>query len=79
MGDVLDEPDRAGVVELGPVIIAQPCVQFSRYMTERPDLDAQAIAPYRDQLRRGVRGFVMPLTGAGGLEIRAGDKLSIRG
>lgn len=66
-------------VEIEAAAIAEPCVDFTRYMTQRLDADATALKPEREKLRRGVRGFVMSLEAIDGVDIAPGAKLSIRG
>ena len=66
-------------VEIEAAAIAEPCVDFTRYMTQRLDADATALKPEREKLRRGVRGFVLSLEGIDGVDVAPGAKLSIRG
>lgn len=68
-GSMLDVPAAA---------VAEPCVDFTRYMTQRLDADATALKPEREKLRRGVRGFVTSLEGIDPIEIAPGAKLSVR-
>jgi len=68
-----------GVIEIRESAVAEPCVGFTRFMTQRPRADAAALKSERQKLRKGVRGFVMGLGGVGRMEISPGDKLSIRG
>ena len=64
-------------LELGPAMIAQPCVPFTRFMTQRPDADDAWTQEQRDKLRQGVRGYVMGTDAADGVEVRPGAKVFI--
>ena len=77
-GGVRFETDHT-IVELGPAAIAEPCVPFTRFMTNLAGADTTALKPEREKLRHGVRGFVMGLAGVDHVEISPGDKVSIRG
>ena len=77
-GGVRVEADSVAI-ELGPAAIAEPCVPFTRFMTDLPDADSTALKPELEKLRKGVRGFVMGLAGFDHVEISPGDKVSIRG
>ena len=76
-GGVRIETQQA-LVELVAPAIAEPCVGFTRFMTERPQASASEIDGERQKLRNGVRGYVMGLVGLDYVEIAPGDKLSIR-
>ena len=69
-GDALIEVPRAEV--------AEPCVGFTRYMTDRPEASAADIDEDRQKLRRGVRGFVLGLQEVEFVEITRGSQVSIR-
>ena len=67
-----------GSVVFERAAVAQPCVPFTRFATGRQDARADELVEKRDQLRRGVRGFVMALDGLDNVDIRPGAQLSIR-
>lgn len=67
-----------GSVVIERAAIAQPCVPFTRFATGRHDARADELVGKRDELRRGVRGFVMALDGLDNVDIRPGALLSIR-
>jgi hypothetical protein len=64
--------------ELSGATIAEPCVGFTRFMTDRRDAGAIELEGERDKLRGGVRGFVVGLQGLEFVEITAGDTVSVR-
>jgi len=66
------------VFELSSPAIAEPCVGFTRYMTERRNAGPSEIDPERQKLRNGLRGYAMGLQGLDYVELAVGDKLSIR-
>jgi hypothetical protein len=65
-------------VELSKPEIAQPCVEFTRFMTARPDASARELKLQREKLGNGVRGFVVGVDGPDAFDIRQGDTLSVR-
>lgn len=65
-------------VEFREPAIAEPCVEFTRFMTNQPDADASALKPQREKLRKGVRGFVVGFEGPNRAEISPGDEVLIR-
>jgi hypothetical protein len=65
-------------IELWGPEIAQPCVEFTRFMTSRPDASARELKFDREKLGNGVRGFVVGMTGPGAFDIRVGNTLSVR-
>ena len=67
-----------GRIELSDPEIAQPCVEFTRYMTARPDASALELKSDREKLGNGVRGFVVGMTDPGVFDVRVGDRLSVR-
>ena len=66
------------VIDLTSPEIAEPCVEFTRFMADRPEADAYALKPLREQLRNGVRGFVAGYDSVGPVDIAVGDKVSVR-
>lgn len=58
--------------------IAQPCVEFTRFMTARPDASARELKSHREKLGNGVRGFVVGIGGFDAFDVRRGDTLSVR-
>ena len=67
------------VIELAGAEIAEPCVGFTRFMTQRREADATDLQAELENLRQGVRGYVLSLQGLDFVEIGPGDKLSIQG
>jgi hypothetical protein len=67
-----------GQIELSEPEIAQPCVEFTRFMTSRPDASARELKFDREKLGNGVRGFVVGMSDPGAFDIRVGDMLSAR-
>lgn len=67
-----------GAFELAGPRVAEPCVGFTRFMTDRPEAGPYEIDPERQKLRNGVRGYVTGLHDVGVLDMAVGDKLSIR-
>ena len=67
-----------GAIELRSPQIAEPCVEFTRYMTNRPDADAGELKPWREKLRSGVRGFVVGVDHQEPFDISLGDRLLAR-
>lgn len=72
----IDTPD--GSASIATAAIAQPCTPFTRFATGRHDARADELVEERDQLRRGVRGFVMALDGLDNFDVRPGALVSIR-
>ena len=58
--------------------IAEPCVPFTRLVTGRPDARASEIVEERTHLRRGIRGFVMALTGVDNFDVAPGARVWVR-
>lgn len=58
--------------------VAEPCVPFTRLVTGRPDARAAEIVEEKNQLRRGIRGFVMTLDGIDNFDVSPGARVSIR-
>ena len=67
-----------GQVELAEPGVLEPCVEFTRFMTSRPDASARDVKPDREKLRNGVRGFVVGIPGPDPVEVGLGDALSVR-
>ncbi len=67
-----------GAVEFLSPEIAEPCVEFTRFMTDRPDADARELKPWREKLRNGVRGFVVGVNVSEPFDIATGDQLLAR-
>ena len=76
-GGLLIETDK-GQIQFGGPQIAEPCVEFTRFISGRPNATAGEIKPARELLRRGVRGFVVGIAAIEPFEIAAGDRLSVR-
>lgn len=58
--------------------VAEPCVEFSRFMTDRPHASAQEIKPFREQLKNGVRGYVVGVGEEEPIDISLGDVVYAR-
>ncbi len=69
---------RDGTIELTSPEVAEPCVEFTRFLTGRENADARDLKPWRERLRNGVRGYVVGIDGADPFEIAPGDRLSVR-
>ena len=67
-----------GQIELFEPEIARPCVEFTRFMTARPDASASELKSQREKLGDGVRGFVVGIGGSDAFDVRRGDTLSAR-
>jgi hypothetical protein len=67
-----------GQVELLEPEIAQPCVEFTRFMTSRPDASARELKVDREKLGNGVRGFVVGFGDPDAFDVHVGDRLSVR-
>ena len=67
-----------GAVEFHAPEVAEPCVEFTRFLTDRPDADASQLKPWREQLRNGVRGYVVAVEGDEPFEISTGDRVSVK-
>jgi hypothetical protein len=67
-----------GQAQLMEPEIAQPCVEFTRFMTDRPNATARELKSDREKLGNGVRGFVTGLSGPDAFDVRLGDMLSVR-
>ncbi len=65
-------------IELFEPEVAQPCVEFTRFMTARPQASARELKSQREKLGRGVRGFVVGVDSPGAFDVRPGDTLSAR-
>lgn len=67
-----------GPAAIATAAIAQPCVPFTRFATGRHHARADELVEQRDQLRRGVRGYVMALDGLDNVDVHPGALVSIR-
>ncbi len=76
-GGLMIETEQ-GPIEFSPPEILEPCVEFTRFMTDRNDADARELKPWREKLRNGVRGYVVGIVGPDPVEIAPGDRLSVR-
>lgn len=65
-------------IELAAPAILEPCVEFTRFMTSRPEASAREVKPDRERLRNGVRGFAAGIDGSDPVEVSIGDTVSIR-
>ena len=66
------------VVDLEPATVAKPCVPYTKYLLDDYDADDETVAPHRDFLDGGMRGFVLGLNDIGidePVTIRPGDQL----
>lgn len=66
-----------GQIELGKPEVLEPCVEFTRFMTSRPDASAREVKPDREKLRNGVRGYAVGIAGPDPVEVGLGDSISI--
>jgi len=76
-GGFLIETDQGSIEFRSPAIL-EPCVEFTRFMTDRKDADAGELKPWRDKLRNGVRGYVVGIDGPDPVEIAPGNRVSVR-
>jgi hypothetical protein len=67
-----------GTLEFNSPEIAEPCVEFTRFLTDRRDADASDLKPWREMLRNGVRGYVVGIEGDAPFEVATGDRVSVR-
>ena len=67
-----------GHVELSEAQAMEPCVEFTRFMTSRPDASPYDVVADRERLRHGVRGFAVGFAGPDPAEISVGDVVTIR-
>lgn len=75
-GGLRIETDQGQIQFDGPQI-AEPCVEFTRFISGRPNATAREIKPDRELLRQGVRGFVVGISTPEPLEIAIGDRLAV--
>jgi len=68
----------AGRVELTQPGVLEPCLEFTRFMTSRPDASAREVKPDREKLRNGVRGYAVGIPGPDAVDVRPGDAVSAR-
>jgi hypothetical protein len=61
---------------MGKPEVLEPCVEFTRFMTTRPEASAREIKPDREKLRNGVRGYAVGVPNP--IEVGLGDFVSIR-
>lgn len=64
-----------GTIDFGSPQIAEPCVEFTRYMMNLPNADAEELKPWRELLRNGVRGFVVGVDDYQPFDITLGDRV----
>jgi len=65
-------------IELTRPGILEPCVEFTRFMTSRPEASAWEVKPDREKLRNGVRGYAVGIPGPDPVEIGLGDTVFAR-
>ena len=75
-GGLRIETDQGQIQFDGPQI-AEPCVEFTRFISGRPSATAREIKPDRKLLRQGVWGFVVGIPARETFEIAAGARLSV--
>lgn len=75
-GGLRIETDQGQIHFDGPQI-AEPCVEFTRFISRRPNATAREIKPDRELLRQGVRGFVVGISAPEPFEIAIGDRLAV--
>jgi hypothetical protein len=75
-GGLRIETDQGQIQFDGPQI-AEPCVEFTRFISGRPNATAREIKPDRELLRQGVRGFVIGIPAVEPFDIAAGDRLAV--
>jgi len=76
-GGIRIETAKGGIDLTHPTFL-EPCVEFTRFMTSRPDASAREVKPDREKLRKGVRGFAAGIDESEAVEIGTGDAVSIR-
>ena len=85
--EVISEADLRGGIRIGTsevsalvtgARVAEPCVAFTRLVTGRFEASAGELAEDRERLRRGIRGFVMPLDGIDPFDVTPGTPVAIR-
>ena len=66
-------------VELLPVKVAKPCLQFSSYLRQLPEVGTyEELAGDLEFLGEGTRGFIVTMdAGAGPVRIRVGDEVFV--
>ncbi|MGI9584318.1 MAG: hypothetical protein ACR2N7_01870 [Acidimicrobiia bacterium] len=64
---------QSGSLDLTGPAVAEPCVEFTRFMTQKPAASAHEIKPYREQLKHGVRGFVVGVPDGAPFDVAVGD------
>lgn len=69
----------SGHIDLTTPSVMEPCVEFTRFMTSRPDASPHDVNEDRQKLRNGVRGYATGFDSADPVELRIGDILSVRG
>ena len=65
-------------VQLSAPLPMEPCVEFTRFMTSRPDATTREVKADREKLRDGVRGYSVGATTQEVFEVRPGDHISVR-
>ena len=85
--EVVSEAELVGGIRIGTppasivvndARVAEPCVAFTRLVTGRAEASARELAEDREQLRNGIRGFVMPLDGIDLFDVVPGAPVAIR-
>jgi hypothetical protein len=76
-GGIRLETDH-GTMEFNSPEIAEPCVEFTRFLTGRRDATASELKPWREMLRNGVRGYVVGVEGDEPFEVAKGDRVLVR-
>ncbi len=76
-GGLRIESER-GHVALSEAQAMEPCVEFTRFMTSRPDASPYDVAADPERLRHGVRGFAVGFAGPDPAEISVGDVMFVR-
>jgi hypothetical protein len=67
-----------GTIEFASPAVAEPCVEFTRFLTGREDASARELKPWREELGDGVRGYVVGIEHDEPFEIAPGDRVSVR-
>jgi hypothetical protein len=76
-GGVKIETDHGAIAFSSPEI-AEPCVEFTRFLSDRKDADATELKPWREKLRNGVRGYVVGVDSDSPFDVAKGDRVSVR-
>lgn len=76
-GGIMVETPR-GAVEFATPTVMEPCVEFTRFITNRPDASATDVNPSRQKLRKGVRGYSVGITNPEPVDLTTGLRVSVR-